>query len=416
MAPLRSRRPSPAARKRRTALLAGAVVLAAPAVWAGSVNAAAGCTSTIPALDETVTCLTAGTETVTVPAGSSAVVIVADGAGGAGGGKSSLAGTNGGDGGSGARVEATLPVTGVATLTLTVGAEGTSRGIGNSGNGGGSTSVQAGSQFLVVAAGGGGGGAENGGVAGGAGGSGGEQGAAGANAGSAGGGGGGNSTGSGLGGSGGTGSSSGSPGTSSYSGTGGAGGGFSNNSGGWGGGGFGGGGGGAFDGGAAGGGGGGSFVDPSSTSTTFTSGGGGAGGAGATSNSSPGANGMSGGLTLRFVTSSDGPTSEAPEQPRYATLQVDGGATCSPSFTGTSGTWIQLLRQSCTAPAIHPGAVLLGWSTSASFPVPLAQHQVDAGWGVIDEIIEGERKIFIPVNGFALLSYTNTLYPVWSLP
>ncbi len=60
------------------------------------------------------------------------------------------------------------------------------------------------------------------------------------------------------------------------------------------------------------------------------------------------------------------------------------------------------------------GSTLLGWSTSASFPVAGAQAQVDKAWGVIDETIDGVRMIFIPAGMATFVSGSNTLYPVWS--
>jgi hypothetical protein len=63
---------------------------------------------------------------------------------------------------------------------------------------------------------------------------------------------------------------------------------------------------------------------------------------------------------------------------------------------------------------VKAGAKLLGWSTSAAFPVARAQAQVDKKWGVIDETIDGVRMIFIPAGMATFVSGSNNLYPVWS--
>ena len=294
---------------RRTIALMGSLAIAA-ALTAGQLtlapvaNAAAGCSTTTPAIGVTVTCTTAGGETISVPAGAVSVEVVANGGGGAGGGKNSSTGASGGAGASGAKVQATLPVAGMLSLTINVGAGGVPSGAGgSSGKGGGSTRVAAGFTFLVVAGGGGGGGIENGGANGGAGGSGGRSGASGGGAGGISGGGG-NVSSDGAGGAGGTGG--GNSGTASFEGSGGLGVGAGGIDGGWGGDGYGGGGGGGFGGAGGGvgggGGGGGSYVNPAASPVVITDGGGGSGGAGASASSgTPGAQGGTGSLTLKFL-------------------------------------------------------------------------------------------------------------------
>lgn len=72
--------------------------------------------------------------------------------------------------------------------------------------------------------------------------------------------------------------------------------------------------------------------------------------------------------------------------------------------------WLQLPSASnCT----RAGHTLLGWSTSAAFPVAVAKAQVDKGWGAIDDTFDGVRMIFIPAGGYTLLSGDNNLYEVW---
>ncbi len=125
-----------------------------------------------------VTFAVPGTYTWTVPAGVSAVQIVATGGGGGGGGTwGSHAGQTGGGG---AVVTSTLSVTAGQVLTLVVGGGGGAGAIGpGSGNGytcgaggggGGSSTVDAGGASQIIAGGGGGGGSCNSATAGGSGG------------------------------------------------------------------------------------------------------------------------------------------------------------------------------------------------------------------------------------------------------
>lgn len=99
----------------------------------------------------------------------------------------------------------------------------------------------------------------------------------------------------------------------------------------------------------------------------------------------------------------------APAPAPTFTLSVnpDGAAGCTPSVSGVGGTWVQLTDGGCTPP--RPGASLLGWSTSAAFPLARATSGV-----AVDEIFDGIRMIFIPLNGYTFMSGDNTLYPIWS--
>lgn len=87
-----------------------------------------------------------------------------------------------------------------------------------------------------------------------------------------------------------------------------------------------------------------------------------------------------------------------------------GGACTAVTAASLLGTWMQLPdARSCS----KPGSTLLGWSTSAAFPVDVAKAQVAKGWGVIDGTINGVRMIFIPAGGYTSLTGDNSLYPVW---
>jgi hypothetical protein len=91
-------------------------------------------------------------------------------------------------------------------------------------------------------------------------------------------------------------------------------------------------------------------------------------------------------------------------------------ATCSVvNTTAAKGTWIQVpLAHKCTATGTHTGGTLLGWSTSASFPVSVAREAVAQGWSAVDETFDGTRMIYIPAGGYTYVTGSNTLYPIWS--
>jgi len=116
-----------------------------------------------------------------------------------------------------------------------------------------------------------------------------------------------------------------------------------------------------------------------------------------------------------------GSSSSSSSTPVTETLSLStaaSGATCSGGNpTGYSGAWLTLpSADKCTqsGPNAKPGAKLLGWATSASFPVARAQAQVDKKWGVIDEVIDGTRMIFIPGGMATFVSGSNNLFPIWS--
>lgn len=100
-------------------------------------------------------------------------------------------------------------------------------------------------------------------------------------------------------------------------------------------------------------------------------------------------------------------------QPKVAiTLQPQGGPESAVAVSVEPGSWIQV-PSSAPAPRDGSASTLLGWSTSPAFPVDRARAQVAAGYGAIDEVIDGQRLIFIPAGGFTQVSGSNTLYAVW---
>lgn len=95
-----------------------------------------------------------------------------------------------------------------------------------------------------------------------------------------------------------------------------------------------------------------------------------------------------------------------------------GGAVCAEgtSLVGVTGQWMTLPGQGdCTLPST-PGAKLLGWSTSASFPVAIAQRQADHGWGTYEIAAEDGTilAVFIPAGWGTFVAGSSTLFPIWS--
>jgi hypothetical protein len=112
-------------------------------------------------------------------------------------------------------------------------------------------------------------------------------------------------------------------------------------------------------------------------------------------------------------------SSSAASTPVEVSLSLDlaaSGASCreGSAATGTMGTWLTLPAADDCSSTTDPDAQLLGWSTSANFPVARAQSQVDNNWGAIDEIFDGVRMIFIPAGKATFVSGPNSLYPIWS--
>lgn len=94
------------------------------------------------------------------------------------------------------------------------------------------------------------------------------------------------------------------------------------------------------------------------------------------------------------------------------TLAYDshGGVCAAASVKALNSTWVQ--TPSATDCSLA-GRTLLGWSTSADFPVSAAQRQVDLGWGAMDEIVNGTRMIFVPAGMSTAASGDNVLHAIW---
>lgn len=126
-------------------------------------------------------------------------------------------------------------------------------------------------------------------------------------------------------------------------------------------------------------------------------------------------------LTVTGGGSNDARTSSdnAPSTPVEVSLSLDlaaSGATCKAGAAarGVMGSWLYLPAADDCSSTTDPNAKLLGWSTSANFPVQRAQSQVDNRWGAIDEVFDGVRMIFIPAGQATFVSGPNSLYPIWA--
>ena len=94
------------------------------------------------------------------------------------------------------------------------------------------------------------------------------------------------------------------------------------------------------------------------------------------------------------------------------------GADCAAaSLSASRGVWVSLPKApECAPSSTQPRSVLLGWATSAEFPVAIAQRQVDNGWGTYETFnADGQLTgVFIPAGGSTLVSAAAHLYAVWS--
>lgn len=96
---------------------------------------------------------------------------------------------------------------------------------------------------------------------------------------------------------------------------------------------------------------------------------------------------------------------------RATTLDANGGSCSSTTLFAPDTSWLWLpTGTQCT----RSGYSLLGWSTTAQFPVTLAASQVARGWGAIDDTFDGMRMIFIPVGGSTQISGDSILHALWS--
>jgi DNA-binding beta-propeller fold protein YncE len=115
------------------------------------------------------------------------------------------------------------------------------------------------------------------------------------------------------------------------------------------------------------------------------------------------------------------PSTASDGTPIY-TLQLSTGpdARCSTAeLIARRNTWTELPpSDACSASQDNAEAVLLGWATSADFPLEIARRQVDNGWGAYETFNDiGQLSgVFIPAGGATLVSAPATLHAIWSSP
>jgi len=106
-----------------------------------------------------------------------------------------------------------------------------------------------------------------------------------------------------------------------------------------------------------------------------------------------------------------------PLQPQTFELSLTTGTDfrCSGELVvAATSTWVRLpAANDCTSVVNRHESMLLGWSTSSSFPVDVARNQVAKGWGNIDGQYGNQRMIFIPAGGYAQVSGDNTLFAIF---
>ena len=111
----------------------------------------------------------------------------------------------------------------------------------------------------------------------------------------------------------------------------------------------------------------------------------------------------------------------AASAPVEVSLSLDlaaSGASCTEgsAASGSVGTWLTLPGADDCTSTTTPNAKLLGWATSADFPVAIAQRQINNGWGTY-ELFDSEGRmtaVFIPAGQATFVSGPNSLHPVWA--
>ncbi|HEY7821877.1 MAG TPA: hypothetical protein VIG24_03530 [Acidimicrobiia bacterium] len=123
-------------------------------------------------------------------------------------------------------------------------------------------------------------------------------------------------------------------------------------------------------------------------------------------------------MTTGGGVTSSGAAASTPVEVSLSLDLASSGATCieGSAATGVAGAWMTLPgADSCTSQT-KPDANLLGWATTADFPVDVAQRQIDNGWGAYEMFNEEGRMtaVFIPAGQATFVSASNSLHPIWA--
>lgn len=98
-------------------------------------------------------------------------------------------------------------------------------------------------------------------------------------------------------------------------------------------------------------------------------------------------------------------------------LNAGNGHSCdSASVTAFVGTWVDLPTSgNCRRASGEVELTLLGWATTPTFPLEIAQRQVSNGWGAYEIFDVNGRlsAVFIPAGGATLISAGGGLYAIW---
>lgn len=152
----------------------------------------------------------------------------------------------------------------------------------------------------------------------------------------------------------------------------------------------------------------GAILPSRTTSVTIVSDGGAAGGAGAVDSSGPGGSGGHGSLTISFSSAlGASPSSGDPVVNHLFSWRGEGSGAQSTSFP--VNTW--QFTPSASERKLD-GHVLLGWATSAQFPVSMARSARSA----FDGNVDGQRMIFIPAGMPTFVSGDASLFAIWDVP
>jgi hypothetical protein len=115
---------------------------------------------------------------------------------------------------------------------------------------------------------------------------------------------------------------------------------------------------------------------------------------------------------------SSGAAASAPVEVSLSLDLATSDASCTEgsAVTGFAGAWMTLPGADDCTSQTTPDANLLGWATTADFPVAIAQRQIDNGWGAYELFNEEGRMtaVFIPAGQATFVSGPNSLHPIWA--
>ena len=107
-------------------------------------------------------------------------------------------------------------------------------------------------------------------------------------------------------------------------------------------------------------------------------------------------------------------------EPVAMSLAMPAGVTCAPTAPMLRGAWVRLpSADECSespAARVSGDSQLLGWATSADFPVDLAAEHTATSENALELKDDDGRltAVFIPAGGWTHVTGANTLFPIWS--